>query len=61
MRLSSMFAVVAGLTVGWVSIAQAADVKLLSSGGMKVMLTDLITSLERATGDNDWPGSYPSD
>src|SRR5262245_26887770 len=51
MRLSSMLAAMTGLTIALAGIAQAAEIKLMSSGGMKVMLTDLISSFERATGD----------
>jgi molybdate transport system substrate-binding protein len=46
-----MVAAATGLAMVWVSTVQAAEIKLMSSGGMKVMLTDLITSFERATGD----------
>jgi len=49
MRRSSMLAVAAGLAIVLASAAQAAEVTLMSSGGMKVMLIELTTAFEGAT------------
>jgi molybdate transport system substrate-binding protein len=43
------FAAAAGLAIALASAAQAAEIKLMSTGGMKVMLIDLATEFERAT------------
>ena len=50
MQLKLMLAAAAGLTIALASTVQAAEIKLMSSLGMRVMLTDLITDFERATG-----------
>ena len=50
MQLKLMLAAAVGLTIAWASTCQAAEIKLMSSLGMRVMLTDLIADFERATG-----------
>ena len=50
MQLKLMLAAAASLTIALASTCQAAEIKLMSSLGMRVMLTDLITDFERATG-----------
>jgi molybdate transport system substrate-binding protein len=40
---------IGGFTIALASIAQAAEIKLMSSGGMKVALGDLIPAFERTT------------
>lgn len=50
MRMKSLVAAVAGLTAALASASQAAEIQLVSSLGMKVMLGDLIPDFERATG-----------
>jgi molybdate transport system substrate-binding protein len=50
MRKHSVCAAAAGLAIVLASTAQADEIKLMSSGGMKVMLLDLTTPFERATG-----------
>ena len=50
MQLKFVLVAAAGLTIAVASSLQAAEVKLMSSLGMRVMLTDLITDFERTTG-----------
>jgi molybdate transport system substrate-binding protein len=50
LQLKLMLAAAAGLVVALASSVQAAEIKLMSSLGMRVMLTDLIADFERATG-----------
>ena len=50
MQLKFMLAAAAGLTIAVASSVQAAEIKLMSSLGMRVMLTDLIADFERTTG-----------
>jgi molybdate transport system substrate-binding protein len=47
---AALFVAATALAITSASTAQAAEIKLMSSGGMKVMLTDLVTSFEHATG-----------
>jgi molybdate transport system substrate-binding protein len=49
MRRMFVLAAAAGLTIALVSNAQTAEINLMSSGGMRVMLTDLTPEFERAT------------
>jgi molybdate transport system substrate-binding protein len=44
-----MLAAAAGLAIALAGTGQAAEIKLMSSGGMKVMLVELATTFERAT------------
>src|SRR5215211_266314 len=49
MRKQSTLVVMAALAIALASPANAAEIKLMSSGAMKVMLTDLGTAFERGT------------
>jgi molybdate transport system substrate-binding protein len=49
MRHMFVLAAAAGLTIALASAAQAAEINLMSSGGMRVMLIDLTGAFERAT------------
>ena len=46
----SRIALAIGFAIALASTAKAAEVKLMSSGGMRVMLIDLTATFERATG-----------
>lgn len=49
-RCQRVAAIATGLAVVWSSTLHAAELKLVSSLGMRVMVGDLITDFERATG-----------